>query len=251
MANFGDVKSDQLQEYFYIPPSVIFPYSGTAAPTGFLFCDGSSYGTATYPTLFNTIGYTYGGSGTAFSIPDLRGRAVAGKDNMGGNGTANRLTTAGAGIAGTALGVAGGSETHSLGTAQLPAHAHTASSTNTSINHSHTMDAVGNHGHNGTTGPDTTDHGHGLSGSFVSTSGVVLSTLALGSGRTLYTQAMTQGINANHAHGLNIDAGGAHTPVAQSTDVPHSHAITVNNAGGNAAHNNTQPTIILHYIIKY
>ena len=254
MANFGDVKSDQLQEYFYIPPSVIFPYSGTAAPTGFLFCDGSSYGTATYPTLFNTIGYTYGGSGTAFSIPDLRGRAIAGKDNMGGNGTANRLTTAGAGIAGTALGVAGGSETHSLGTAQLPAHAHTASSTNTSINHSHTMDAVGNHGHTGSTGPDTTDHAHGLPGAnFVGAggSGANLVTVAAGGAFTFKQYGVTAGINANHAHGLNIDAGGAHTPVAGSTDVPHSHAITVNNAGGNAAHNNTQPTIILHYIIKY
>jgi microcystin-dependent protein len=251
MANFGDVKSDQLQEYFYIPPSVIFPYGGTAAPTGFLFCDGSSYGTATYPTLFNTIGYTYGGSGTAFSIPDLRGRVGAGKDNMGGNGTANRLTTAGAGIAGTALGVAGGSETHSLGTAQLPAHAHTASGGITSINHSHTMDAVGNHSHTGSTGPDTTDHGHGLAGNFISTQGVLLATLALGSGRQLFTQAQTQGINANHSHGLNVDGGGGHTPVAQSTDVPHSHSVTVNNAGGNAAHNNTQPTIILHYIIKY
>jgi microcystin-dependent protein len=250
MANFGDVKSDQLQEYFYIPPSVIFPYSGTAAPTGFLFCDGSSYGTATYPTLFNTIGYTYGGSGTAFSIPDLRGRAVAGKDNMGGNGTANRLTTAGAGIAGTALGVAGGSETHSLGTAQLPAHAHTASSTNTSINHSHTMNAVGNHYHSGATNTAGA-HNHSANTTYSVVSGGAGGALGL-----LYAARADSagfGINVDyvgdHVHGIAADGG--HTPVAQPTDVPHSHAITVNNAGGNAAHNNTQPTIILHYIIKY
>ena len=246
MANFGDVKSDQLQEYFYIPPSVIFPYSGTAAPTWFLFCDGSSYGTATYPTLFNTIGYTYGGSGTAFSIPDLRGRAVAGKDNMGGNGTANRLTTAGAGIAGTALGVAGGSETHSLGTAQLPSHTHPASSGNTSINHSH-GGTVDNHAHG--IGDDGI-HQHPFNSYTGGAPGYTGAVGYFAEPRGQYQENNVMANGGNHAHGGATQYSAPQLTTSQS-DVSHAHTVTVNSAGGNAAHNNTQPTIILHYIIKY
>jgi microcystin-dependent protein len=39
--------------------------------------------------------------------------------------TANRLTTAGSGISGVNLGDAGGTETHTLTTAQLASHQHT------------------------------------------------------------------------------------------------------------------------------
>lgn len=65
----------------------------------------------------------HGDGSTTFNIPDLRGRVAAGRDNMGGT-VANRLTTAGAGIAGVNLGDAGGSQTHTLTTAEMPAHTH-------------------------------------------------------------------------------------------------------------------------------
>lgn len=73
------------------PPGVIMQYVGTAAPSGYLLCDGTSYGTATYPNLFAIIGYTYGGSGENFNLPDLRGRIPVGKgthsdvDQLGDN----------------------------------------------------------------------------------------------------------------------------------------------------------------------
>lgn len=57
----------------------------------------------------------------------MRGRAVAGKDDMGGV-AASRLTTGGGGVNGAALGAAGGTETHTLTTAQIPSHTHTMSS---------------------------------------------------------------------------------------------------------------------------
>jgi microcystin-dependent protein len=57
------------------------------------------------------------------SLPDARGRTIAGRDDMGGS-TASRLTNAGAGIVGTTLGVAGGSQTHTLVTAELASHTH-------------------------------------------------------------------------------------------------------------------------------
>lgn len=60
-------------------------YGGTVAPSGWLICDGSSYGTATYPDLYGVIGTVYGGSGTAFNVPDLRGRVPVGYAASGGH----------------------------------------------------------------------------------------------------------------------------------------------------------------------
>ena len=48
---------------------------------------------------------------------------MAGKDDMGGT-AAGRLTAAGSGVAGTALGAAGGAETHRLTGGQMPRHSH-------------------------------------------------------------------------------------------------------------------------------
>ena len=108
-----------------IPVGTISPYAGTSAPANWLLCDGSPVSRATYAALFAVTGTAYGaGDGsTTFNVPDLRGRVLAGKDNMGGT-AANRLTSGGSGITGTTLGAAGGAETHTLTTAQMPSHSH-------------------------------------------------------------------------------------------------------------------------------
>jgi microcystin-dependent protein len=116
----------------------VLPYGGTSAPSGFLLCDGSAVSRTTYSTLFAAIGTTYGAGddSTTFNIPDLRGRVVAGQDDMGGT-SANRLTGQSGGVDGDVLGAAGGLETHTLTVAQLASHSHTGS-TNTTGDHSHT-----------------------------------------------------------------------------------------------------------------
>jgi microcystin-dependent protein len=88
-------------------------------------CSGQAVSRSTYSDLFAAIGTTYGaGDGsTTFNVPDLRGRVPAGKDDMGG-GAAGRLTSGGSGLAGTTLGAAGGAETQTLTTAQMPSHNH-------------------------------------------------------------------------------------------------------------------------------
>jgi microcystin-dependent protein len=104
---------------------VVLPFAGSAAPTGWLLCYGQAVSRTTYDNLFAVIGTTYGaGDGsTTFNLPDLRGRAVAGMDNMGGT-AASRLTSGGSGIAGTTLGAAGGAETHVMVVAEMPSHNH-------------------------------------------------------------------------------------------------------------------------------
>ncbi len=104
---------------------MIQPHAGAAAPAGFLFCDGSAVSRATYAALFVAIGTTYGvGDGsTTFNVPDMRGRAVFGKDDMGGT-AANRLTSGGGGIAGATLGAVGGGETVTLDINKIPSHGH-------------------------------------------------------------------------------------------------------------------------------
>ena len=108
------------------PPGGLRPSAGAAAPAGYLLCAGQLISRTTYAALFAAIGITYGsGDGsTTFKVPDLRGRVVAGRDNMDGD-SANRLTGQSGGLAGDILGNGGGAETHTLTLAQAPQDNHT------------------------------------------------------------------------------------------------------------------------------
>jgi len=115
-----------------VPSGALMPYAGASAPTGFLLCDGSAVSRSTYATLFAALdnGNIYGaGDGSStFNLPDLRGRVVAGQDDMGGS-SADNLTNQSGGLNGDTLGATGGSETQALTEANLAAHTHTFSDT--------------------------------------------------------------------------------------------------------------------------
>lgn len=121
----GTLQSTAATSASGIPAGSVFDYAGTAAPSGYLLCFGQAVSRSTYSDLFTAIGTTFGsGDGsTTFNLPDLRGRVAAGKDDMGGS-AANRITSGGSGITGTTLGAAGGTQTHTLTTAEMPAHTH-------------------------------------------------------------------------------------------------------------------------------
>lgn len=63
-----------------IPSGTIFYHGGVNAPSGYLVCNGAQYQTSQYPELFAAIGYSFGGGGGAFAVPDLRGMFVRGYD---------------------------------------------------------------------------------------------------------------------------------------------------------------------------
>jgi microcystin-dependent protein len=128
-------------------------YLGSTAPTGYVLASGRTIGSAAssgteranddcyalFKLLWDSMGNTEAavssGRGAnadsdwaankTITLPDLRGRVTAGKDNMGGT-TASRMTSAGSGITGTTLGTSGGTETHTLtaGQSGLPLHGH-------------------------------------------------------------------------------------------------------------------------------
>ena len=173
----GVTSNIQTQIDSVIPSGTLLPYAGSSAPTGFLLCYGQAISRSTYADLFSAISTTYGtGDGSStFNVPDLRGRVVAGQDDMGGS-SANRLTDQTGGLNGDTLGDTGGSETHTLTTAQMPAHTHTVAA-----------------------------------------------------------QQQVSGDSTNR--------GGSGQLGAAAT-------ITSSSTGGDGAHNNVQPTIILNYIIR-
>ena len=61
-------------------PGVVKMYAGSAAPTGYLLCNGAAVSRTTYDDLFAVIGTTWGvgDSSTTFNIPDICGAAPAG-----------------------------------------------------------------------------------------------------------------------------------------------------------------------------
>ncbi len=169
---------------------------------------------------------TYANASLAFNancrmtLPDFRGRAAVGRDDMGGT-AANRITSVGSGIGGVTMLAAGGAQTHVLSTAQMPPHSHYPQITGGS--HSHSISDPG-HSHyvrtiiHPTTGPY--DAG--------------------------FDDVRVSGYVANI--GGYIDHRG--TGISVNTSSSHSHSITINNSGSGAAHNNVQPSVIVNKVIK-
>lgn len=82
------------------------------APRGWALCNGQLLGIAQNSALFALLGTTYGGDGRAtFGLPDLRGRVAIHQ----GDGPATSPYV---------MGQAGGSETVTLLSTQMPAHSH-------------------------------------------------------------------------------------------------------------------------------
>lgn len=99
---------------------------GSTAPAGWLFAAGQVLAQASYTALFAIVGTAYntGGEGAGnFRMPDLRGRVPFGRADMGGTDPGT-LTATFYGTDPTTLGAQGGSEDHTLTTAEIPAHAH-------------------------------------------------------------------------------------------------------------------------------
>ena len=61
-----------------VPSGVMVPFAGKTVPDGWLLCNGASLAKASYPDLFTAIGYTWGGNGDTFYLPNYNGRHILG-----------------------------------------------------------------------------------------------------------------------------------------------------------------------------
>lgn len=220
----------------------ILDFAGNTAPNGWLLCYGQAISRAAYPNLFAKIGTTFGaGDGaTTFNVPDARGRAAIGKDDMGGT-AAGRVTAAGGGIAAATLGATGGAEAHALTTAQMPAHTHPNTLTDPGHTHANALNDPG-HVHSNTLNDPGHSHGHNalLANQSSSTGGGGFP-IPANAGATI--SANTTGItinNASKATGMTI------------TNASVAAGVTITNAsqGSGNAHPNVQPGIVFNKIIK-
>jgi len=177
-----------------VPAGIVSAFAGVTAPAGWLMCFGQAVSRTEYSALFTALSTTYGsGDGTTtFNIPDMRGRAIAGVDNMGGT-AASRLTSTVLSASNT-LGATGGTQTHTLTSAEMPSH-------------THTQDA----------------HGHAV--------------------QRTNSAATSVGADASALYKPQQSTGASYFDTQTAT-------ATNQSTGGGGAHLNTQPTIVLNYIIK-
>jgi len=194
------------------PTGSIMPYAGSAAPPGWLLCDGSPYSTTTYAALFAVCGSTYNTSAgqsapTAgnFRVPTLKGRMPVGLD---------------AGVTDfNTLGKSGGSTTVTITVAQMPVHKHenTAALTSGTVS--------------------ITDPGHVHLQNEASTGGLLANAADSNVDYTYF-----------HTGAGRFNTNSATTGISASVGT----AVTVTNvdAGSGNAVDNMSPYLVLNYIIK-
>lgn len=204
-----------------IPSGSMQMYGGSAAPSGWLLCNGAAVSRTTYADLFGVISTTFGtGDGsTTFNLPDLRDRFPVG--------------------AGTTYSPndQGGLASVTLTSAQMPSHTHTGPS------HTHSVDPPQTN-----TNSDSS-HTHGAGTYQVLNYADVVSDAEVGgvSERMRLTGADldkavtgTSGAGSAHNHAVNIasfNSGSAGTGATGST-------------GSGNSHENRPPYIGLNFIIK-
>lgn len=208
------------------PVGTVEMFAGASVPDGWILCDGAEYTKAAYPALFLAIGYTYGGAGDVFNVPDCRDRLLIGAGTL------------------AALGAAAGAATATIGIDNLPAHNHGV--TDPGHTHVFTADphahAVTDTGHVHTINDPTHSHAGGaaaagLTGAAGGASDVTAqaATSAASTGITL--NSATTGVTLN-----NTTVTGAN---ASSTT-----GITTTNTGGGAAISLLNPVLGMNMIIK-
>jgi microcystin-dependent protein len=135
---------------YNIPLGSGIEYWGSAVPnSAFVFPVGQQISQSTYASLYALFGANaYGADGGGlFYLPDKRERVSVMKTS-----SASRLTSSYFGGNSTVLGAVGGSESHTLTTAQLASHTHSGTTATETQTHTHDMSH--------TTGGQSATHTH-------------------------------------------------------------------------------------------
>ncbi len=181
---------------------------------GWLKCDGRSLNTDAFYFLFSVIGYSFGGSGSSFNLPNPAGRVP------GVVGTGTDINTSSYTLA---LGSSIGEYEHKLTIPELASHNHGVDNTRiqSSFNNSTSQYT---HSH------DVVDPGHNHE---LPQSGAAL---------------VGTGPNDDWTQGRGNYSYSNYTGI---TLADNTHAHTLNPAGGDKSHNNVQPTIGMGHMYIY
>lgn len=248
-----------------IPIGTIWQFAGgpgavgvpQTVPAGWALCDGASKSTTQpdYAALFAVIGYTYGGSGGSFNLPNLQSRFPVGRSALGDASF-------------DALGETGGNRNATLPTHQhdiAHGHAHTISATTNVKSTDHYHDINHDHGSFSTNGDG--DHGHTYPTQANNTAGP---NAAQGGNNTggVTNQAVNQGPGqGGHLHTIDVPnftgTSNWQSQVGGSTQHQHDHAVTVsggvtnapngtlsNQQGSDPTNANLPPYITINFIIR-
>jgi microcystin-dependent protein len=196
------------------PIGAMTDFAGSAAPIGWLLCDGTIYNVADYPRLFAVIINAYGGDGvTTFAVPDTRGRVLTGAGTS--TGDLGYTLTIG-------LGQKIGDAEIALAQANLPNAPITTSVSPAHVHAGSVSDLAGPHSHPGTTDINGA-HSHGY--------GAVL----LHNGDQQIAGGFDSGfggqqtdVQGTHVHTFNTGYAGSHQhSLAISADGVHSHTFSL------------------------
>lgn len=193
------------------PSGSIMQYAGTAAPTGWILCDGSAVSTTTYAALYAVIGTAFNTSGGqsapsvgTFRVPLLTGRVPIGRD---ASNTAFDV-----------LGETGGSST------SVASHTHT-DGTLATVSSATGISIVG-----------VGDHIHKVDG--------VQQQVQNASDSNQFI------LNVYNSDNFDTSAAGAHTHSISDPNHSHDVTGSTGAASAEATNGNLQPYIVVNYIIK-
>lgn len=199
------------------PIGSVLPYIGTALPPLFLWCDGSTFTTSSYPLLYNALGTN--------TVPDMRGRTIFGKYTGQPAFSTNQQL--------------GGNNTITLSANNLPAHTHTGT---TSSDGAHWHGGVGGGGNHSHWTNDQGWHNHGYDRSdWGDQPG------SPGGNRRITQRNHNGAWTGDNNHGHGIYGSGNHTHNL-NTIVDHQHSIGVNN---NSTNNDPISIIPPHFKINF
>lgn len=256
---------------YLVPPGAIMQFAGLNAPTGWLLCNGALVNRTTFADLYSALGsasspWGQGDGATTFNLPDFRGRVPAGLDNMGGI-SAGRLkssrtvtiTSISQSLTTITVTCAGA---HGLD----PGDALTITGAgNVAFNGTWTVAGIRLNGSEATRASQVFTITSGVSQTIASVLGGTITTTIPGSvdGSTLGAAggadsvALSVAELPNHNHyGSNAGESTAYGSLQDFNAGDASYSGTGSDkssttwTGGNAPHNNVQPTVVVNYIIK-
>jgi microcystin-dependent protein len=181
---------------------------------GWLKCDGRALDKTAHNLLFQVIGYTFGGSGSTFNLPNPQGRVMGTVGTVTDYDSRTRTYEAGDSV---------GELDHQLTIGEMPAHNHnkatgspgdnTTGDGTTSVNggHTHSITDPGHH-HTYVNQPNTVNPA---------------------------TSLTTTDVADNY--NVTQNTGNSYTGISINTAGDHTHTISSN--GNNQYHNNVQPTL--------